>query len=351
MNHQRLYGLEKILVQATALAGLLAVYFGFGAALRSWDPTAPITFVPTGGYSRALTFAAMVWVLAAACAVVTISARAEGTLLAVLAGVAGVSLKSPPVRALFWTSGRSVRGVLGAFVLEILLLAAVLFVAVLVIGAVRKLISLVRPGWVWRNPLDDLTDQQRKTIRDALSREKKSSSLLDARPGLPRPGGTLGALFPLVGMRRSEGTGDAAARRELLVRSAMCLATAMLIAMVMVLLLMKSAQRGQIIFALAVSFGVGMLVAHQFFPTPLSILAWLAPFPAAAALYGLGAISVTPAGPLTWTMVPYYARALPVDWLAAGAGGALLGFWISSRIHELRILERLKKDQKGDKNA
>ena len=46
--------------------------------------------------------------------------------------------------------------------------------------------------------------------------------------------------------------------------------------------------------------------------------------------------------------VPLYARALPLDWLTAGSAGALLGYWLSARVHELKLLEKLQERLNGD---
>jgi hypothetical protein len=38
-----------------------------------------------------------------------------------------------------------------------------------------------------------------------------------------------------------------------------------------------------------------------------------------------------------------YAYALPIDWMTVGEGGALLGYWVSQRIHEIRHFEKAQK--------
>ena len=344
MNYQRRYWLEKLLVQVTALAVLMAVYFGFGTTFRSWDPAGPITFFATGAFAQAMTFAAMVWLLSIVCALVTVSGRSEGALLGMLIGTAGICLKSPQIRTLLWTHEAGIDAVLGSFALEILFLAGVLIVAVLLVATVRRLVASVRPNWVWTSPLANLTDVQRNRIRNAFSPDNRSLCLLEPPSTGTASRGILAALLPVP-------PAASTARRELMIRSATCLVTTIAVALALLLVLAQSAQRGQILSSIAVSFCVGVLVAHQFFPTPLSILAWLAPFPAAAALYALGAASVTQTGPLAWTQLPFYARALPIDWFAAGAGGAVLGFWLSSRIHELKILERLNELETEDQDG
>ena len=330
MNYQRLHWLEKFQIQVTALAALAIVYFGLWTAFQSWDPEGPITFVPTGDYGRAAAFGGMVWGLAAIVAALTVSARPEGALLAVLIGAAGASLQSPPLRTLLWTTSRDVRMTLLQFIVEVLLLAAVLVVAWLLIHLVRRLLFSMRPGWVWKNPLSNLTDAQRETIAKRLTRDGRRADRDRGLLGIPGFEGT----------RLAVAKGSAAERT---LRTAACMLTACVVAVILTLLLLRSAQRGQILAALAVSFAGGTFAGHQFFPSRPRVPVWLAPLPVAVAFYALGAFSATQAGPGAWADVPLYARALPVDWLTAGAGGALLGTWLSARLHELRILEKLEE--------
>ena len=89
MNPRFRHLLEKIQVQLTAAAAaVLACLVGW-PFIRPWDPHGALAFVPEGQWLRLLIFAAEIWVLAAGCAVLTISARPEGALLTALVGGAG----------------------------------------------------------------------------------------------------------------------------------------------------------------------------------------------------------------------------------------------------------------------
>ena len=74
-------------------------------------------------------------------------------------------------------------------------------------------------------------------------------------------------------------------------------------------------------------------------PAPWGITSWPAAMLLAIVFYALGSLPATAGafGP-AWTHTPYYARALPIDWLTAGAGGALFGYWSSQRVHEAHHL-------------
>jgi hypothetical protein len=119
-----------------------------------------------------------------------------------------------------------------------------------------------------------------------------------------------------------------------------CLAATVLYSSIMLMLLMQSSHRGQIIFALFASFLLASLIAHQQFATRFSVVAWGAPLLTGVLFYVLSIASSGYAGPNVWIRVQSFARALPVDWMTAGGAGGVLGFWISERIHELRHIER-----------
>jgi len=304
MNHRRFHWLEKIQVELATLVALAAVYFLVWPHLRPDDPEGPVTFVSVGGYGHLAAFALIVWVLAAAAAVVTIHSRPEGAMLAAFIGAGGVSLHSPSVRPLLWLWQDRLAGLYGRLILEVLLLAAVLAVAAGIVLLVRRMIAAIRPGWIWRSPVG----------------------------AAPAPA--------------QSGSGRRRGNRDLLARSIACLLLGMLIAVILLLLLMRSGDRGQALFALLMSFVVGVMVAHQVFPSPYSVVAWTMPVATAIVFYVLFALSSMSGSSNAWTRVPFYAYALPIDWMTVGAGGALLGFWISQRIHEIRHFEKLE-DGKG----
>ena len=118
-----------------------------------------------------------------------------------------------------------------------------------------------------------------------------------------------------------------------------CLGLGLVVALVLLMLLMRSSDRGQILFALLAAFLSASAIAHQVFPTPHSIVVWGMPMLVAIGLYALAAFTAGH-GEGAWIGLPKYAGALPVDWLTAGCGGALIGYWISERIHELRHIQR-----------
>jgi hypothetical protein len=310
-------------------------------------------------------FAAAVWVLAGACALVTISARPEGALLASLIGAGGMSLRSAAVRPLLW---RDLGSLHGQFIADMLILVAVVLVALVVVALVRWAIGWVRPRWLWRSPIAGLTEDERKGPAGAAKGDGDSSaSRVPARQAVT--GGDAPRAFLRVlasvfapGLARSgalggpgrdvSDPGTSAARRKAPVRKLClaglgCAALAAVIAVAVILLLMRSAQRGQILFAVFVGSFVALFLSHQAFPTSLTPVAWAVPMLVGIGFYVLAAFAVGgpgasyggAAGPGAWADVPFYAQVLPVDWLTGGGGGGLLGYWLSCRVQELRHIE------------
>ncbi len=317
MNHRRLHLLEKIQVQLATVAAVLVVYFAVWPMLIPADPQAPLTFLPTGAYVDAAVFAATVLLLAAVCSVVTVSSRPEGALLAALIGAAGASAHSAQIRSLLWMWEGRLPGLYGMLILEILLLAVVVFAAAGVVDLVRGIIARIRPNWLWRGPLIRLPDSESPGYRRRLF-----SFLI------------FGAFFRWPGSLKKN-----ARKSPKPLMSLYCLGLGLLVGVILLLLLMRSPERGQIIFALLASFSIAAVVAHQVFPTPYSVVVWVVPLVSAVGFYVLAAVSAGN-GNWVWMDMGNYARALPVDWLTAGCGGAIIGYWISERIHELRHIER-----------
>jgi len=164
MDFIRVRLIEKIQLQAVALAALVGVYSLLAARVSPWDPQAPVTLLSQPGIGRLVVLAAGVWVLAAAAGALTVSARPEGPLLAALAGAAGVALYSPGIRPLLMARQDALRGLFFAHLLEVVALAAVVLAAGRIASFVRGRASRLAGGWGWRDPLQQLTDEQRRTI-------------------------------------------------------------------------------------------------------------------------------------------------------------------------------------------
>ena len=341
MTHRRIHLLEKIQVQLATAGSLAVVYFALWPGVRPWDPEGPVTFLPGGNYVQLLSFVVACWALAAACAIATIHARPEGALLAVLLGAGGISLHSPRIRGLLWWRMDDVSGMYWEMIVEVLILTVVLFAIAITIVLIRRAIRRLRPGWVWKHPLARLSESQQELFHRAGAGRSKRLKALEASV-MDWMGAGIFRLHLGVKDRHHK---EQPAGYNTFYRCLNFMLLALIVAIVLLMLLMRSADRGQILFALLGGSAIAVVVAHQVFPAPYSIVAAAVPVLVAVLFYALAALTSIDGSAQAWIDVPLYARALPVDWLTAGAGGAVLGYWISARIHESRLMEQLEEEQ------
>lgn len=293
MSLHKRHLLEKVQVQIAAVAALAVVYFLIAPALRPWEPGGATAFVPMGDYSRLAIFAVAVWALAAGCAVLTFSARPAGALLATLVAVAGFSFRSGSARTLLWRLDGNIPRLFALLAAEILIMAAVVLGAMIVIAIVRAGMCRLLPELTRKYPAPNAKAD-------------------DERAGKTRLTHAAGAVIMELA-----------------------------IAMLLLVITFRSTDRGQIAFALAASFFVSALAAHQTFPIRTIVPLWFGPIIMAVLVFALGWVGVSAGdGGPAWQVALMSARnlplraALPIDWMALGAGGAVAGFWLSSRIHE-----------------
>jgi len=313
MEHHHFHWLEKLQVQIITILGLLAVYFLAWPMVRPADPLSPMTFLPLGGYGSAAGFAVVFCVLVAICAVATITVRPVGALLAATLAAGGVSLRSPQIRALLWARQGDMGNLYVQLMLEAAMLAMLAAAAALIVFLVRRTARAINSNWLWKDPMVEMP----------------SADAPKAKP--PRPG-----RLAVLRTNGARGTGRREATPIVVWRCAACIVLATVIATVLLVAVMRSSDRGQIIFALVTSFTVGLFVAHQVFPQPYALVAWVLPMIISIAFYAVACMGMAAGPGGDWAHVNMLFRALPVDWLTAGGGGALLGFWASQRVHEYR---------------
>ena len=340
MKHERHHWMEKLQVEFAGGAALALTFFIVGPMRGWWDPQWPTTFISTGSFGGLMGFVLLVWALAAACAALTISSRPEGALFATLVGAAGISMHSAPIRALFWGHEASLGGVFAQLIGELGVLFVVVVGAIHIICQVRVLMARFCGDWMWKGRITALTVSSDgggvESVAESDSRQGFSSSMV---LWLLSPLGSSG----LPGSRRTGAMspGETARNRKAaIVCTVSCLAATVLYGSIMLMLLMRSSHRGQIIFALFASFLLATLIAHQQFATQFSVISWGSALLTGVLFYMLAIASSGHVGPNVWIRVQPFARALPIDWMTAGGAGGVLGYWISERIHELRHIER-----------
>jgi hypothetical protein len=93
------------------------------------------------------------------------------------------------------------------------------------------------------------------------------------------------------------------------------------------------------LFALFAGCFLGVFIGQKVVPTRMNLTAWTVPVALGVGLYLLAAISAVRTGQGAWIEVRLYAQALPIDWMTAGLGGAMLGHWEDLRMREARYIE------------
>ena len=334
MTHHQFHWIEKLQVQLTIVGTALAAYFLVWPMVCPADPGGAVAFVAAGSLGKAAVLAAALCVLSALCCVTTVSARPAGTMAAAMIGLGGLSLHSGAMREMLWARQADLAAMYWQMVLEVLLLAAIVLVAAQVARGVRKLLGAAAGGWAWRDPLDSLGEhQQRKYLQAMASEEGVSTNGLLG-------GGFARLVVENLGRITARQTGRRMPDRDVLTRWVLCFLVCLAIAVLVLLLLARSRDRGQVLFALVAGNFLATLVAYQVFPTRLSLPAWLTPMTVAVGFYVLAAAGALRTGQGAWMYVEACYLALPIDWMTAGLGGALLGYWASARMHEAKFLER-----------
>lgn len=260
-------------------------------------------------------------------------------MIAVLIGAGGLSLRSGQIRALLWNNMANSGVLYSKLILEVIVLALLLAVAETVISLIRGAIGRVMPGLLWADPLSQTSDQQRRESPKPLA-ASASGWLAEAYVV-----GLIIAAFKRLVREVSPKDGRARRKSKTLNQAASFFGVALIVAAVLVMCLMRSAQRGQILFALLAAFFLAVLIAHQLFPTPYARAAWALPIVLAVCSYALAVAAGIGTPPQGWIDVRNYARALPLDWLTAGCGGAMLGHWVSARVYEARHFDKQQQEE------
>lgn len=306
MSHQRWHTWEKVQVEIGMVIGLVVMYLLAGSVLRTWDPDQAVIFLPKMEWARLAVFVAVVWGLAALCALLTTSARPEGALLATLVGTGGVSLRSESLTGLLRTHATDLPRLLVPLAAELALMAPVIIVAWLIIRLVRRVVVHIQPGWV--RP-DDIH------ISGPVGLARSVRAKGQAGSGSP---GQRADRLPLA---------------DRLITFGAAFGLTLLVGLFLVIVLMYTAERGQILFALAASFFIASVASSYFFPAGTSAACWPAPIVLGVIFY-LKACWV-PSSYEAWTQLSEWAHALPVDWLSAGCGGAVGGYWLACRLRDV----------------
>ena len=319
--NQRSEIIEKLRVQFSAAAGLVAVYFFLWQTLASRDPLWPITFIAEGNIANLAVFTAILLGLAVFTSLLTLGLRPAGPLLATLIAAGALSLRCPQARTLLWAHQDNLAWLFTGMIVEILLLTASVALAALVISSIRYAAGRINPKWRWHGEEIEPAEEALRTdwIGELFALEVQS-------------------VISLLGKGKSS---RRQAASGMLAKSLYCFLTGLVIANVVLLVVMQSPLRGQIIFALMVSFFVAALAAYRTFDVSSCVPAIAMALVSAVGLYTLAAF-MSISGTSAWMSVPIFAKALPIDYLTAGGGGAVLGYWINCRVNQAKVAEQRK---------
>ena len=307
MQAKQKHWMEKVYVQAACGVALAAAYFGLWHLVQLWDPTGPMAFLASGQGGELVTVAGLLLGMGLVAALVTLPARPEAAMLVGLSGLAGVAFRSGPMRVLLWDYRDYYAAPFKAFApmaAETLLLGLLLGALALEVWLVRRLAECIVPKWVFREELS---------------------------PAEPSPDKAKSA------DKHAPGPWYISALAVVLLEAA---ASAVLLA-----IMLRSPERGQVSFALIVGFALSAMLIYQFFPMKMALPFWLAPVLVGVVVYLMGAMTHTyPDGPpwyhaLMMSQDKPIRAALPLDWIALGGGGALLGYWLSRRAQYGRLVE------------
>ncbi len=336
MEYRRRFLLEKAAVQVLGAAAVAAVYFLPALAWTPSDPDAATSFVLAGDLPGAARCALLIWVLAAVVGAVTVFMRPQGAMLIVLLGAGGTALRSAQIRAWLWQQNSHIPAMYGRLAVEIVAGAAVLFAAAVVVDFTRRLVARVRPAWLWRSPLEGLTDEEAVSLDEGSPADVAAAARVGS---FLRPAASLGEIITNA-FRRSRGKGGPSdSAREL-----GAVGVTAVIGMAATMLLMQSPARGQIIFSLLAAFFAATLIANALLAPRHSLVVLTAPVAAGLLACGLGALTSVDHSAIGWANVKLYARALPIDWLFAGGAGVLLASWVAHRHHEWKRMAKLHEE-------
>ncbi len=333
MARRHYHWLEKVQVQATAVAACVAGYFVVWPLVRPVDPQAPVAFLAGGTPMDAVLLAVAMLVLAALCCVPTVTARPAGTVAAMLLGLGGLSIHSGPMRVLLWARQPAMRSLFLRMALELVALTAMAVAAVLLVSLVRGVLTRLAGPLAYRDLLEELSESEQRDILAEATGEQFSPTSLTG-------GGFYRLIQERLGALEARRTGRRVPGGDILGRMGLCLLTALAAAVALVLLLGRSDERGQLLFAALGGCFLATLIAYHLFPTRSPLPAWIAPVLTGLGLYVLASVGSIQTGFNAWTHVESVYRVLPIDWLTAGCGGGLLGYWVAQRGHESKFLEQ-----------
>jgi len=110
---------------------------------------------------------------------------------------------------------------------------------------------------------------------------------------------------------------------------------------ILMLILCKTDRKPQVLASVAIASFFGTLAAHSLFPARPSMWYWIGPLIVGVVGYAMafGASTEWMIGSVGGKFAPELGRPLPLDYVGAGAAGAVVGYWTSRRWQRNREAE------------
>lgn len=336
MTRKRQLAWEKLLTTGSAGVLLAGVYWLVAPMLTRVDPLGPILLGNLAGVGSIALYIGAFLIAAALAGLVLGPVRPGGAMLVLAVAMAGLTLRSGPMRTELWCAESSRMFYLGLMG-ELLLLGA--GTAAVLAGALW-LRARLGGRLAWRDPLDGLTDTQKEIlVSQDMSVEQLRWSWTDGLLGHFAP--SLRGPLDRLGLHGSAAADASRPIKARLRDFGGAAGIAILVGGVVSAVLLASDMRGQILLALGGGFFLVCWLASGWFQVQSVVLAVLTPMVVGLAWYGLGVLSQFSTGPVALAELRPMFLVTPLDWMTMGLAGALAGFWATSRSRDTHIAEAL----------
>lgn len=337
MSHNRILEYEKLRVMLSSTALMLFVYWLVADMFtHTVDPMAPLVFIPMGAGFKLAMFAALAVVFILVALSVMTGTRPTGAMAIALIGLGGIALHSEPALLLLGTWNGSAGTLYSSMLIEVLVLALSLLVAEAVGMHLRDRLSAVVPALNWSGLADSVPETAYEHYCDdapspcPFPRQEACLRLLARHLGI----GTGTDTREVDGYRAVKG-------RVCLTHFVLCAVSGLIFSAV----LMRTDERGQILFSLFAGYTAASLLAYHFFPSGCPASSWGGAVIGACVIYLAASLGE---GGSVWVEIAPITETLPLDWITAGCGGALLGSWIGARTADYRLSEAVAEEAEAD---
>jgi hypothetical protein len=325
MGYRRRILFEKLAIQIGAGVCLIGVFFLLAPRCVGSDPLAGMIFTLDGNWMGALLAVASLWILSALAGGGLAFVRPQGALMVPIVAMMGLCLYSESVRPWLWEYDQRLSSLYVWMIVELVIGAGVLFVAGLILDGTRRWATREGRVRLWAEPMRNADGSVEPVNVSHVEPDHRFLGLLS------------GIRHVATGLTKNADRQKARNARQTLLGFGLNV----VVALILVVVLLKSFKHGQAIFAVGVGFFLATLIVQYICPIRALAGFLLAPVFGGVIFYVLAAMSLGgQTGPEAWMGVKLYAQPLPIDWLLAGTAGTMLGAWLSHRMIETGYMEK-----------